>query len=296
MLTTPPRCRGRTIMRTRIRERLGGLRFSVPLVAVAALVVACAAPSARNANATASPAAVDRPTGPRATALTSTVPVSSAPPSGGSTAAAAAATDRASNAQSYPPDLPRVIGVASWELESTFDAVVEKADLFVVGEVIAVQPGREVAETPTQSLPFTNSQIRVTDVGKGVPRDDEITVEQTGGVYRPTHAIEDSKLPVAPLPPDAPSGVAPLSPAAPPSKVLLELEDDPLFRVGQQVALALMWKPELNVYQIVNPQGRFAVRDDGTVQPILGDDPAVKDLAGATVEDLLQRVSAAATR
>lgn len=196
--------------------------------------------------------------------------------------------------QGYPPaGLPRAESVVSWQTFSTFDEVVREADLFVVGEIVAVEPGREVAETPTQSLPFTNSVIRVTDVAKGkLSSTGLITVEQPGGIYRPTHAIEDAKLPPAPLPSDAPSGASPLDPVVPPDELLLEVRDDPLFKVGENVALALVWKPKLGVYQIVNPQARFDVQTDATVQPILSDDPATKDLRGLRLDEFLRRVAA----
>jgi hypothetical protein len=193
----------------------------------------------------------------------------------------------------FPPDLPRVVGSASWPLYSSFDEVVQRADVFVIGTVVAVAPGREVADETGQRLPFLNSQLRVTRIAKGtVSPGETITVEQTGGVNRPTHAIEDAKLSPAPLPSDAPSGVRPRPPVAPPAAILLELEGDPLFKPGEETALALVWKPELGVYQILNPQCRFNVRPDETVMPVLRDEPAVQGPAGKTVDELVRAVSA----
>lgn len=122
-----------------------------------------------------------------------------------------------------------------------------------------------------------------------------IKVEQTGGVYRPAHAREDAKLSPAPLPSDAPEGVKPLDPGNPPEELLLEVDDDPLFRANERVALALRWVPEFGVYQLVNPHGRFTIADDDRVVPILADDAAVRFLSGVSVGDLLEEVRRLAT-
>lgn len=189
----------------------------------------------------------------------------------------------------YPFDLPRAEGRATWILYPTFEEVIAEADLFVVGDVVSVSPGREAGAT--YPLPTTVSEIKISDIAKGSsPSGGLVKVAQTGGIYRPTHAISDAKLSPAPLPPEAPAGAEPLGPGTPPAEMLLEVADDPLFRPGERVALALRWVPELGVYLLVNPQGRFAVSADGLVTPTLKEDMAVDGLSGLPVAELLDRI------
>ncbi len=256
-----------------VPARLG---LVLPLIALAACSQAASAP--HNGD-TSPPVVADR----------SVASPGTAPASSPSTSAPVATTE----SNGYPPDLPRAEGRASWILYPTFTDVIGRADLFVVGKVIAVSPGREAgAKFP---LPTTVSEIAVSDVGKGSAPSDVIKVEQTGGVYRPAHAREDAKLSPAPLPSDAPEGVRPLDPGNPPEELLLEVDDDPLFRANERVALALRWVPEFGVYQLVNPQGRFTIADDDRVVPILADDAAVRFLSGVSVGDLLEEVRRLAT-
>ena len=189
----------------------------------------------------------------------------------------------------YSPDLPRAEGRATWILYPTFGEVIAEADLFIVGDVVSAGPGREAGTT--YPLPTTVSEIRIVDIAKGSsPTVGLVSVEQTGGIHRPTHAIEDARLSPAPLPPEAPTGAKPLDPGTPPDEMLLELADDPLLRPGERVALALRWVSELEVYRLVNPQGRFAITADGFVTPILREDSAVRGLSGRTVAELLDEV------
>ncbi len=193
----------------------------------------------------------------------------------------------------YPPDdLPRRTGQGSWPFVSSFGQLVDAADLFVVGEVIKVAPAPDRGGT----LPYTNSTIHVTDVVKGRSESgDTVTVFQTGGVYSPTHAIEDQQKSPGPLPSEAPDGVKPRPPASVAPLVLLEFEDNPLFRVGNRVALALTWNPELPAYLLATgPQARFEVDDRGKVHPMAQDDPAVEPLDGISLEEFIARVRAAA--
>ncbi len=195
----------------------------------------------------------------------------------------------------YPPrGLPRIYATASWPLYSTFDGVVSEADLFVVAEVVGVRPGRTVGDP---ALPFTNADLLVTDVGRGNASPGRvITLEQTGGIYRPTHAAQDAKGSVEPLPSEAPVGAQPYPPAdITDSPVVLELRDDPLLAIGQRVAVALRWNAGLELYQLVNPQGRFRVDANGRVHPARLDDPAVQMLDGLTVQDLLELVRSVPT-
>lgn len=192
----------------------------------------------------------------------------------------------------YPEDLPRTYATASWPLFKTFDGVLAEADVFVVGEVVAVRSGRTFGDV--QPLPSTDVDLLVTGVGKGELRaNDIVTLTQTGGLYRPTHIVNDAKGSVAPLPPDAPPGAQPYPP--PPANaepVLLELQDDPLLRVGERVGLALRLVPDLDVYVLLNPQGRFNVDSAGRVHVVRKEDEALAGLDGLTVEQLLARVRA----
>ena len=195
----------------------------------------------------------------------------------------------------YPADLPRAEGRASWILYPTLEEVIAEADLFIVGDVVSAAPGREAGAT--FPLPTTVSEIKIVDIAKGSsPTPGLVSVEQTGGIYRTTHAIEDARLSPAPLPPEAPTGAKPRDPGTPPDEMLLELADDPLLRPGERVALALRWVPELEVYRLVNPQGRFSITADSFVTPILSEDSAVRALAGRTVAELLGEVRLLAER
>jgi hypothetical protein len=217
----------------------------------------------------AAPAALDAPLGDSPAAATSTT---------------AAATGASVN-------LPRLQASGHYNYFLSFEAVVRAADLMVAAEVVSVQPGRRVADhTGTDFLPFTNVGLRVTDVAKGAaPAGVTLTFEQTGGVYRPTRAIADSRGQEAPLPPDAPAGMRPLPPAPVPDRdVLYELREDPLLNVGDRVVLALVWKPGLGLFQLVNPQGRFTVDAKGKVHTLLHSDPAVGKLDGLPKYALLE--------
>lgn len=176
-----------------------------------------------------------------------------------------------------------------WAFLGSFEEIVEAADIFIVGEVIAVAPAPDRGR-----LPGTNSTIRVTQIVKGRSETgDTITVYQTGGVYRRTHAIKDQQGNPAPLPPEAPPGAKPQPPASIAPLYLLELEDDPLFRVGESVALGLTWVSQRTAYLLVSgPQARFRVDERGEVHPMLDDHPAVSSLDGISLEELTARVAA----
>lgn len=190
--------------------------------------------------------------------------------------------------------LPRVAASASYRAFPSFSELVRASDLVVSAEVVSLVPGRRVADnTGTDVLPFTNVSVRVTEVAKGdTAIGTTLVVEQTGGIYRPTHAIADSRGEQATLPPDAPSGVQPLPPAVIPDRdVLYELKEDPLLRRGERVVLALRWRAQLGVYQLSSLQGRFNVTQSGTVQTLLRSDPVVGPLDGISVSELFSRVA-----
>ena len=196
------------------------------------------------------------------------------------------ASASAEPALAYPPDLPRAEGRATWLLYATFAEVVAEADIFIVGSVVSVGPGREAGQK--YPLPTTVSEIKVSDTGKGsIAAETVIKVEQAGGVYQPVHAAEHAGLPIGELPPEAPAGAQPLDPGKPPSEMLLEIVDDPLFRPGERVVLALRWVDQFGVYRLVGPQGRFVVGSDGRVNPMLTDDAAVRSLAGRQASELV---------
>jgi hypothetical protein len=183
----------------------------------------------------------------------------------------------------------------SWPYLSSFEEIVQAADIFIVGEVVAVEPG-----VTTSPMPKSDSKIRVTAFAKGSPPADGIvSVQQSGGIQDQTENNKDfagSGSP-APLPPEAPPGAEPLPPRPTlPPFMLLEFDDDPIFRVGERVALALRWYPSLEMYQVVvGPQGRFQIDDQDRVHPMDPDDPAVAPLDGLTVDELLARVGPIAT-
>jgi len=80
----------------------------------------------------------------------------------------------------------------SGPLFSSFDEVVDRSDLFVIGLVDGVRPGRMVGHP---ALPLTNVDLAVIQVALGsTARGAVLTVEQTGGVYHPTHAASDARL------------------------------------------------------------------------------------------------------
>lgn len=194
---------------------------------------------------------------------------------------------------------PNTTAEASWVAFSSFEAIVRKADLFVVVEVVGSAPGRKVADyTGTDVTPFTNVQLKILDIGKGNAASGQvITIEQYGGLYRPTHAIADSRLSQAPLPLAAGPGVQPLPPASIPDQdVLLELRQDPLLKVGEKVAIALTWNADLGLYQRFAFQSRFAVDGLGRVHPVLRDDPVVAGLDGMSLPQLLAVVRRAAAQ
>jgi hypothetical protein len=195
-------------------------------------------------------------------------------------------------AAAYPPDdLPRSEGTATWAFVSTFEELVDSSDLFVVGDVIDIAPAPDLGGR----LPYSQSTIRVSTVAKGRSETGgTITVYQTGGIYDRTHAIEDQQKSPGPLPPEAPEGMEPQPPASIAPFVLLELEDNPLFRVGDHVALALQWEPTVSAYLVVaGPQGRFRVDAQERVHPLAAHHPAVAPLDGISLQELVARVSAA---
>ncbi len=196
-------------------------------------------------------------------------------------------------------DAPKTTAEASWVAYPSFEAIVRKADLFVVAEVVGTAPGRRVTDyTGTDVTPFTNVQLKILDTGKGgAAAGQTITIEQYGGAYRPTHAITDSRLPQATLPPAAGPGVQPLPPAAIPDRdTLLEFRQDPLLKVGEKVAIALIWNADLGLYQRFAFQARFAVDAAGRVHPFLRDDPAVAALDGLPLAQFLAVVRRAAVQ
>ncbi len=182
----------------------------------------------------------------------------------------------------------------SWPFLASFEELIETADIFVVGEVVAVRPGESISGQIAKS----DSLIHVSASAKGdLPADSIVTIQQTGGVEDQTESNRDLSGSPAPLPPEAPPGAQPRPPGPTlPPFMLWELENDPIFRVGERVALALQWSPYIDMYQVwVGPQGRFRIDGQDRVHPMLLEDPAVGSLDGLTIEELLTRVEAIAT-
>lgn len=198
------------------------------------------------------------------------------------------------SAGAYPPEeMPRWDTVeVSWGYLSSFEEIIEAADIFILGEVLAVGP-RETSSPMAKS----QSQILVTTSAKGaLPAGSIVLVGQIGGIEDQTENNKDfggSGSP-APLPPEAPPGAEPLPPRPTlPPFMLVEPDDHPIFRVGERVVLALRWSPLLGMYEGVRgPQGRFRIDAQGRVHPMDPEDPTVASLGGLTVEELLARVAA----
>jgi len=194
----------------------------------------------------------------------------------------------------YPPEhLPRMTGMGSWAFADSFDEIVDRADLFVVGEVVTIAPA------PIEGrLPFSMSTIVITEVLKGpLETGETVIVNQLGGVYAAAHMIDDQQGSPASLPPEAPPDEEPPLPITSIAPFyLLDPEDNPLFRVGERVALAIESSSTLPGYVLVTgPQSRFSVDEQGRVSPVAHDNPVVAPLDGITVAELSQRVAAAAT-
>ncbi len=182
----------------------------------------------------------------------------------------------------------------SWPFLPSFEELIETADAFVVGDVVAVRPGEDIRGQAATS----ESLIHVSASAKGgLPVGSVVAVYQTGGVEDQTERNKDSSGSPAPLPPEAPPGAEPLPPGPTlPPLMLVEFDDHPIFRAGERVALALQWSPAIDMYLVwVGPQGRFRVDDQDRVHPMLLEDPAVGSLDGLTIDELLARVGAIAT-
>jgi hypothetical protein len=234
-----------------------------------------------------------------ATALLTTAIVAcapAAPSTVGVTDRPAKISDQLSLDDANIASLPRVLASARYRAFASFAELVRAAELFVVAEVVSLAPGRRVPDaTGTDILPFTNVTVRVMQVAKGdIPVGTTIVLEQTGGIYRPTHAINDQHGQQANLPPDAPAGVRPLPPAVIPDRdMIYELKEDPLLRRGERVVLALRWRSELGLYQLVSLQGRFNVAPNETVRTLLHDDSVVAPFDGMGLSALLSLASQA---
>lgn len=176
----------------------------------------------------------------------------------------------------------------SWGSLPSFEEVIAAADIFIVGEVLAVGP-RETSSPMAKS----QSQIHVTAMAKGsLAAGSLVLVGQIGGIEDQTKRNKNRSRSPAPLPPEAPPGAKPLPPGPSlPPFMLFEPEDHPIFRVGERVVLALYWSPLLGMYEGVRgPQGRFRIDAQDRVHPMDPDDPTTADLDGLTVEELLAHV------
>lgn len=183
--------------------------------------------------------------------------------------------------------LPRKYTTAVWPTFQSLEALVENSDSIIVGRAIRREPGRLVPDSSSSvGMPFMNTSIAVIDVLKGnLLKGEQVVVEQTGGEYIPTHYLENLKEPVQPLPPEAGETQEAFQERQQqreeeqrnaPSKVWLEIKDDPLFVAGERAVLFLTWKSELGVYQIISPQGRFSLDENNKLVPIWQDNTVTK--------------------
>ncbi len=211
------------------------------------------------------------------------------------------ASDRPADAVAAVPativPAERVVATAKWPSFDSVRRLSLASDLVIRGRVVAVRPGRVVASgAGAPALPFTNATVRIDEILQGSALvGDTVTVEQTGGTYYDTAAV-NQQGPLPTLPPEAGPNVQPrprLSPG--PAWVVLELEDDPLYRVNEEVVVFVSWKPLLGVYQVPGPQGRYrlAAGRARTMAPV---DPLVARFEGMPIDAFITSLRAELAR
>lgn len=159
-------------------------------------------------------------------------------------------------------NLPRVYSTAKWPVYSSLKELIANSDLVVVGEAVQQEPGRLVPDmSSTVGMPTTNTDVFVKTVLKGSTKvQSTVVVEQTGGAYVQTNEEEKQTFE---------------------ETVWLEIDEDPLFSVGEKDLLFLKWIPELKVYQFI-PQGRYQIKSDKLVS-LHPEDVVSKYLNGKTL-------------
>lgn len=198
-------------------------------------------------------------------------------------------------------NLPRVYSTAKWPVYSTLDELTAKSDLIIVGQTVKQDPGRLVPDmSSTVGLPTTDTIIFVETVLKGdVKVKSNITVEQTGGTYVQTNRKEQLEESIPELPVKAgetSEGYAQRLKDHEEEKqnfeeiVWLELQEDPLFIVGEKDLLFLDWVQELNIYQFI-PQGRYKVEANKLVS-LYPEDSVSKYLNKKALDRALKEISA----
>lgn len=188
-------------------------------------------------------------------------------------------------------NLPVVYTEASWRTFSSLEALADNSGTIIIGRAIKSEPGRLVPDAASSvGLPFMNTRIEVEDILKGnVSEGEQIIVEQTGGEYIPTHRLEELQQPIQPLPLEAGETEEAFLERQQqyeeerknaPSKVWLEMRDNPLFVANERVFLFLNWEPSLGVYQISSIQGRFYIDENDQLVPMLQENPVSQVFAG----------------
>lgn len=198
-------------------------------------------------------------------------------------------------------NLPRVYSTAKWPIYLTLEELITESDLIVVGKAVKQVPGRLVPDMSSAvGLPTTNTSLFVEMVIKGdVKVKSTVTVEQTGGIYVQTNRKEQLKESISKLPVEAgetPEGYEQRLRDNEQEKqnfketVWLELDEDPLFEIGEKDLLFLDWISELNVYQFI-PQGRYQVEANKLVS-LYPEDSVSKYLNGKILDKVLKEILA----
>ena len=153
-----------------------------------------------------------------------------------------------------PPGMRAVWAETFQSLRQMVNAV----DAIVLASVQRTRPGR-VVPTGTGNLPFTLVDLQVEQAIRGQTRG-LITLEQTGG------DIGDRSL-------------------------FIDGDGGPYTR-GQRVLLFLKRQPDTGYYYLVNPQGRFRVRE-GTLHAAAPDDLVAQQLDTLPVQRAIQVIRSA---
>ena len=123
---------------------------------------------------------------------------------------------------------------ASWaDHYSSLGQMVNDVDAVVLATVIGTQPGREVLTASQQPLPFTLVSLKADEIIRGyefIAEGQTITLEQTGGEIN--------------------------------GQALYFNDDGGFYTPGGKELLFLKRQEDTGYYYLVNPQGRFKVKDD----------------------------------
>jgi hypothetical protein len=197
---------------------------------------------------------------------------------------------------------PRPNAWASWEeAPESLEEVVASADDMVLAQVVRIRSSElvsDLADHPAgeDRIPVSVVTLRVENRydGRG-GRPEMVEVFHTG-LGEPERRGG---------PPEAPPAGAqrprdPWNPGEFEGRRIL-LDDDPPYERGERYLLMLKSGPELPVdgsrirtMRLVSPEGRYRIRSDGSVEPVSQRAAFARELRGRRLEDVEQRVRAAA--